>query len=209
MNRSVNRSRSLRRAGVWTLVACALLAAVGFAAVRLLPQEETAADPLDLRAVDWPDIEIPGSLRKSPKAIRLRGGLATGLPSDFDGPEPNTPQDVSARTQDVFYGDITGDDRDEAALTVLCGNHDSTAAGQTAMGILVFDGGSQQLSLIGALTSRKRRLGEPPNYLKVTGMRAGRITATDSFYREGDFNCCHSGRATESWVYQRGRLVAR
>ncbi|MFI1052359.1 hypothetical protein ACH4U3_42725 [Streptomyces griseoruber] len=194
---------------MWTLVACALVVAAGLTAVRLLPHNETVVDPLDLRAVDWPNIEIPGSLCKSPKAIRLRDGLATSVPSDFDGPEPNMPQDVSAHTQDIFYGDITGDDRDEAALPVLCGNHDSTAAGQTAMGILVFDGDSQQLTVVGTLTSQKPRLGEPPNYLKVTRMRAGRITATDSFYREGDINCCPSGEATETWVYQRDRLVAR
>ncbi|WP_416983181.1 hypothetical protein [Streptomyces sp. T028] len=166
-------------------------------------------DPLDLRAVDWRNIEIPGSLCKSPKAISLRNGLATSVPSDFDGPEPDMPQDVAAMTKDIFYGDITGDDRDEAALPVLCANHNSTAAGQRAMGILVFDGDSQRLSVIGTLTSRQPRLGEPPNFLKVTRMKAGRITATDSFYREGDPNCCPSGQAMETWVYQRDRLVAR
>ncbi|QJT07062.1 hypothetical protein G9272_26310 [Streptomyces asoensis] len=197
------------RTGALTLLVCVLLAAACLVAYRLLPHGETHSDPIDLRAVDWRSIEIPGTLCRSPKAIRLHDGTAVNVPSDFDGPEPNMPQDVSAHTDDIFYGDITGDDRDEAALPVLCGNHDSTAAGQRAMGILVFDGGARQLSLLGTLTSRKPRLGEPPNLLRVERMNPGGITVKDSFYLAEDPNCCPSGQATETWVHRKGRLVAR
>ena len=197
------------RTGTLALTACVVLAAACLAAYRLLPRGETDEDPIDLRAVDWRSVEIPGSLCRSPKPIRLRDGIAVNVPSDFDGPEPNMPQDVSARAADVFYGDITGDDRDEAALPVLCTNHDSTAAGQRAMGIMVFDGGARKLSVLGILTSRKPRLGEPPNFLKVESMKPGGITVTDSFYLEDDVNCCPSGQATETWVHRQGRLVAR
>ncbi|MFI5814966.1 hypothetical protein ACIA7S_28905 [Streptomyces sp. NPDC051643] len=159
--------------------------------------------------MDWLSVEIPGTLCRSRKAIRLHSGTAINVPSDFNGPKSNMPQDVSAHTDEIFYGDITGDDRDEAALPVLCANHDSTAAGQRAMGILVFDGGAQRLSLLGTLTSRKPRLGEPPNLLRVEQMKQGGITVKDSFYLADDSNCCPSGEATETWVHRKGRLVAR
>lgn len=77
------------------------------------------------------------------------------------------------------------------------------------MGVLVFDGSAQRLSLLGILTSRKPRLGEPPNFLKVERMKPDGINVKDSYYRVNDFNCCPSGEATESWVYRKGRLVAR
>ncbi|GGW65533.1 hypothetical protein [Streptomyces xantholiticus] len=201
--------RSMWRAKVLTLMVCVVLAVASLAAYRFLSRGETYEDPIDLRAVDWRSVEIPGSLCRSPKPIRLRDGSAVNVPSDFDGPEPNMPQDVAALTDEIFYGDITGDDRDESALPVVCANHDSTAAGQRAMGILVFDGGARELSVLGTLTSRKPRLGEPPNLLKVESMKPGRITIVDSFYLKDDFNCCPSGQVEETWVYRQGRLAAR
>ncbi|MFF7764153.1 hypothetical protein [Streptomyces griseorubiginosus] len=203
MDRSMWRTRAL------TLTVCLVLAVGCLAAYRFLSSGDTYEDPIDLRATDWRNVEIPGTLCRSPKPIRLRDGSAINVPSDFDGPEPNFPQDVAALTDKIFYGDITGDNRDEAALPVLCANHDSTAAGQRAMGILVFDGGAQKLSVLGTLTSRKPRLGEPPNLLKVDSMKPGGITVVDSFYLKDDANCCPSGEAEESWVYRKGRLVAR
>ncbi|MGW6063180.1 hypothetical protein [Streptomyces sp. NPDC055189] len=201
--------RSVWRTGVLMVLVCALLTAACLVALRLFSRGETQADPMDLRAVDWRSAEIPGTLCRSPKAIRLQGGAAVNVPSDFDGPEPDMPQDVAAGTDEIFYGDITGDDRDEAALPVLCANHNSTAAGQRAMGVLVFDGGAQELRLLGTLTSRKPRLGEPPNLLKVERMEPGVITVRDSFYRADDANCCPSGKAMETWVHRKGHLVAR
>ncbi|MCB5168855.1 hypothetical protein LG634_29055 [Streptomyces bambusae] len=191
------------------LLVCVLVAVTGLVSCRLAPRGEVPADPIDLRAVDWRSIEIPGTLCRSRKAIRLQEGTAIGVPSDFDGPEPNMPQDVSAATDEVFYGDITGDDRDEAALPVLCGNHGSTLAGMRAMGILVFDGAGRQLSVLGTLTSRKPRLDGPPNQLKVERMEPDGITVKDSFYLPDDINCCPSGEVMETWVHRKGRLVAR
>lgn len=84
--------------------------------------------PVDLHAVDWPSSTIPGSLCLSPKPIRLHDSTATNVPSDFDGPEENMSQDVAAYAEKIAYGDITGDGHDEAALPILCANHNSTAA---------------------------------------------------------------------------------
>lgn len=203
MGRSKWRTRAL------TLTVRVVLATSCLAAYRLLSGGETSEDPIDLRAVDWRSIEIPGELCRSPEPIRLREGSAVNVPSEFDGPEPNMPQDVAILMEEIFYGDITGDDRDEAAIPVICGNHDSTAAGQRAMGVFVFDGGAQKLSVLGTLTSREPRLGEPPNLLKVESMKSGRITVLDRFYLEDDFNCCPSGEAKETWVYRQGRLATR
>ncbi|MGE6736313.1 hypothetical protein, partial [Streptomyces sp. NPDC059900] len=160
-----------------------------------------------LHTVDWPSSTIPGSLCRSPKSIRLQGGTATNVPSDFDGPQEDMPQDVGAFVEKIAYGDITGDGHDEAALPVLCANHNSTAAGQRAMGVMIFDGSTGRLALIGTLTSRRPRLGEPPNFLEVKDMGPGKVTVGDTYYQQGDANCCPSGHATESWTYRNGKLI--
>ncbi|MGV9651235.1 hypothetical protein [Streptomyces sp. NPDC003554] len=162
---------------------------------------------MDLHALDWASFAIPGSLCRSAKPIRLHDGMAINVPSDFDGPEENMAQDVRASTDKIVYGDVTGDGRDEAALPVLCANHDSTAAGQTAMGIMVFDGSSGQTALLATLTSSQPRFGEPPNFLAVTGMGAGKVAAVDTYYRQEDPNCCPSGHATETWSYRKHTLT--
>ncbi|MEE1672198.1 hypothetical protein RCR19_43120 (plasmid) [Streptomyces sp. WAC07094] len=162
---------------------------------------------MDLHALDWASFAIPGSLCRSDKPIRLHDGTAINVPSDFDGPEENMAQDVRASTDKIVYGDVTGDGRDEAALPVLCANHDSTAAGQTAMGIMVFDGSSGQAALLATLTSRQPRVGEPPNFVAITEMGAGKVAAVDIYYRQDDPNCCPSGNATETWSYRNGTLT--
>lgn len=167
----------------------------------------SSAAPVDLRALDWASFAIPGSLCRSAKPIRLHDGTAINVPSDFDGPEENMAQDVRASTDKIVYGDVTGDGHDEAALPVLCANHDSTAAGQTAMGIMIFDGSSGQAALLATLTSQQPRVGEPPNFLAVTEMGAGKVAAVDTYYRQDDPNCCPSGNATETWSYRNGTLT--
>ncbi|WP_190091767.1 hypothetical protein [Streptomyces melanogenes] len=127
-------------------------------------------------------------------------------PSDFDGPEQNMPQDVSASADKVAYGDLTGDHHDEAALPVLCANHNSTAAGQRAMGVMVFDGADHPLRLIGTLVGQQPRLGEPPNFLEIWQITPGKIVATETFYGPGDANCCASGKATDTWTFESGKL---
>ncbi|MFI1105132.1 hypothetical protein [Streptomyces melanogenes] len=162
---------------------------------------------VNLHSVDWPSSTIPGSLCRSPQSIRLHDGAASNVPSDFDGPEKDMPQDVAAHVEKIAYGDITGDGHDEAALPVLCANHNATAAGQRAMGVMVFDGSTGRLELLGTLTSRQPRLGEPPNLLEVKDMTPGKVIALDTYYQQGDANCCPSGHATESWSYRNGKLT--
>ncbi|WP_328878595.1 hypothetical protein [Streptomyces sp. NBC_00299] len=164
--------------------------------------------PLDLEVLDWRNTAIPGGLCRHQGSISLRDGTATNVPSTFDGPEPNMPQDVSAFTDEVVYGDLTGDGRWEAALPVLCSNHDSTAAGQRAMGVMVFDGAAGRLRLIGTLTTQQPRLGEPPNYIRVEKITRGSITTTETFYGTADANCCPTGLADSAWHFTQGKLVA-
>ncbi|MFC8520145.1 hypothetical protein [Streptomyces sp. NPDC057257] len=167
------------------------------------------APSLNLHTVDWRNAQIPGTLCRSSGPISLHDGFASNVPSTFDGPEPNMAQDVSADVKKVAYGDLTGDGKDEAALPVLCMNHDSTAAGQTAMGILIFDGSSNRLHLLGTLVGQQRRSGEPPNFLEVRQMAyatVGKVVAVESFYAPTDYNSCPTGRARDTWVYKNGQL---
>ncbi|WP_328580492.1 hypothetical protein [Streptomyces sp. NBC_00370] len=162
--------------------------------------------PLNLHTVDWPNATIPGALCRSPGPIRLRNGVALNVPSDFDRPEPNFPQDVSAQTDQLAFGDLTGDGQDEAALPILCANHDSTAAGQRAMGIMIFDGSNGKPNLVATLSGQQERQGEPPNFLQIRQVQPGRILADESFYSPTDANCCPSGRAKDVWRYSNGAV---
>ncbi|MEU5824005.1 hypothetical protein ABZ798_23200 [Streptomyces sp. NPDC047803] len=163
--------------------------------------------PLDLERVDWRNAVIPGGLCHHRGTIQLRDGTAINVSSTFDGPEPRMPQDVAATTDQVVYGDLTGDGRWEAALPVLCANHNSTAAGQRAMGIMVFEGSTGRLRHIGTLTSQQPHLGEPPNAVRVERITQGRITATEMFYGPQDVNCCPTGLADSSWHLVDGQLL--
>jgi hypothetical protein len=194
------------------LVIVALVALLSGALISRWHQGSTTPKPsLDLHTIDWRNAKIPGTLCRASGFIRLHGGVASSVPSTFDGPNPNMAQDVTADTKRVAYGDITGDRKDEAALPVLCMNHDSTAAGQTAMGILIFDGSSNRLRLIATLTGQQRRSGEPPNFLEVRQMAhatVGKVVAVESFYAPTDFNSCPTGRALDTWLYKDGKVKA-
>lgn len=179
------------------------LGVVLLSGVRVLagPLAPLAAAPLDLRTVDWDGFLLPGAVCRSPADIPLHGGQATSVPSSFDGPTPNYPQDVVVDTQRVVYGDVTGDGRPESALSVRCNNHDSTAAGDTVDATLVFDGASGRAALIGTLTSSRPRLGEPPNAVTVTRLSPGRADGSEQFYGSQDANCCPSGTASVTWTW--------
>ncbi|GGX94834.1 hypothetical protein [Streptomyces fructofermentans] len=165
------------------------------------------ADPLHLEVLDWRNTTVPGSLCRHRGPIKLRDGTATGVTSTFDGPEPNMPQDVSAFTSEVVYGDLTGDGQWEAALPVICANHNSTAAGQRAFGVMVFDGSTGRLRHLGTIEGQQPRLGEPPNFLRIEKISRNRITATETFYSPEDANCCPSGAADNTWSYRDGKFV--
>ncbi|WP_433030732.1 hypothetical protein [Actinomycetospora sp. CA-053990] len=174
----------------------------------LRPSVERVAPPLDLHAVDWGDATLPGSVCRSPAPIRLRGGEALAVPSSFDGPSANYPQDVHVDVSTVVYGDLTGDGRDEAALPLICNNHDSTAAGTTVVTALLLDGSSGEAALLGALSSSQPRLGEIPNAITVSRLLPGRVLGDESFYGPEDANCCPSGRASTIWPWTGGALGA-
>lgn len=188
----------------------AVLAMLGGAWVSKWHHGANSAEPsLDLHRVDWFNTKIPGSLCRASGSILLHDGLASNVPSTFNGPEPNMPQDVSADVKKITYGDLTGDGKDEVALPVLCMNHNATAAGQTAMGVLVFDGSNGRLHLLGTLVGQQSRSGEPPNFLEVRQMAyatVGKIVAIESFYSPNDYNSCPTGRAHDTWIYKNGHL---
>lgn len=192
------------------LAVVAALALLGGAFLSKWHHGSTKSKPsLDLHTVDWSNAKIPGSLCRASGSILLHDGSASNVPSTFDGPEPNMAQDVSVDVKKVAYGDLTGDGKDEAALPVLCMNHNATAAGQTAMGVLVFDGSSNRLHLLGTLVGQQRRSGEPPNFLEIRQMAyatMGKIVAVESFYAPTDYNSCPTGRARDTWVYKNGQL---
>jgi hypothetical protein len=88
---------------------------------------------------------------------------------------------------------------------VICANHDATAAGQNAYGLMIFTGAGG-LRHLGTLAGQQPRLGEPPNFLRTRAIRKGVVDADETFYGPVDANCCPSGRATDRWRYADGRF---
>ena len=202
-----------RHRGLVVTLVVALLAGVGLGiglllgALPALPPGAGRVGPaLDLHAVDWADATLPGSLCRSPTPIRLRNGEALGVPSSFDGPSPNYPQDVQVDVRALVYGDLTGDGHDEAALPLRCNNHDSTAAGDTVATVLLFDGSTGDAALLGEVSSSQPRLGEIPNAVTVRQLVPGRVVGDESFYGPDDAPCCPSGRASTVWPWTGGSL---
>ena len=65
-----------------------------------------------------------------------------------------------------MFGDLDGDGRDEAALSVVCANGGGTAGGQLAFSAVIFKAVGRSFRVIGIVTPpqrrRLRRLVRPP-----------------------------------------------
>jgi hypothetical protein len=103
-----------------------------------------------LHCVNWEDVVIPGRTCGAKHPIHLRHGQAVvrsslyWLPKEFHGPRQEV--HVSGPSVGVVYGDLDGDGRDEAALSVECDNGGETANGQLRFTWVVFAGASGRIS---------------------------------------------------------------
>jgi hypothetical protein len=191
----------VRRKRVATLGALPLLATLGIVVASRAAAEGAA---LDLHAVAWANVTLPGAACGASQPIALDEGTGSVTPiprrwaSDhFYGKRAVT---VNTDPNAVVYGDLEGNGTDDAALWVNCNNGGGTADGALLYDWVVFSGSSGRLSVVGVITPRVQPAGQLPTVLQVA-IKPGKVVARESFYGRYDPTCCSSGRATTTWTY--------
>jgi hypothetical protein len=171
----------------------------------------------DLHQVDWGNVTIPGGWFRGPASVKLHDGTAKGVPTTIPNPLTNTnneTEEVSAAPDQVVYGDLDGDGRDEAAMYVLV-NPVGVAAADRAAGWVVFRGGSNGPEVIGVATPRVHPYNtwDPEGkdahipLLKSAEIQRDRVVVQEFYYQSSDATCCPSGRATTTWSFSNGGLA--
>ncbi|MET9252590.1 hypothetical protein [Streptomyces sp. NPDC003717] len=157
--------------------------------------------PADLHDADWDHARVPGDF------CHIAGSV--GLDADsYDVTGESSlwgTVHVNRTPQEVVYGDVTGDGRDEAALRVGCDNGGGTAAGDIAFGAVVLTSDRGRLRALGTVT---------PQYEPDSGPHAaligdltlarGKVTAEEDWYRTSDATCCPTGVAVTVWSLSAG-----
>jgi hypothetical protein len=161
---------------------------------------------VNLRAVRWGEVSIPGSFCATvPNVVRLHHGSAF-TKTQREGPPLIV--EVDSGPWPVVYGYLGRNRRDPAAaLTVNCNNGGGTADGVLAYADVIFGGAGKSLRVIGAITPKVQKADELPTLLKLQ-IRAGEVIVHESWYGGSDGTCCPTGRATTVWKYEHGHLRA-
>jgi hypothetical protein len=175
--------------------------------IRLNTRVSSRLGSPDLHSVDWASATLPGAACGATRPIRLRHSEAY-VPSAVFPWWPAVA--VYAGSGAVYYGDLDGDGRDEAAVGVVCSNLGGTAAGQLAFASVIFTARRDELRSIGIITPRQP-LDGAASHVPLVGLagmkiRRGRVIAREAWYGPSDGTCCASGRARTIWTYERGRL---
>jgi hypothetical protein len=163
----------------------------------------------DLHALDWRKVTLPGGACASSRPIRphrYEYGPDALIHADVDLLWWN-PVLVGSWSKPVF-GDLDGDGRDEAALSVSCANAGGTAAGQLLFSAVIFKAVGRSLRVVGIVTPRQPLvLGTthvPVGY--VAAIKRGKVVFSEGWYGPYDGDCCSSGRVRTIWTYTRGKL---
>jgi hypothetical protein len=162
--------------------------------------EPVADAPADLHDVDWSHVPIPGGFCGIPGSVTFKGDEATATSRTWGRVH-------LFRYKSVVYGDIDGDRRSEAGVTVLCDNGGGTAAGDLAFALVVFEGVRGRLITIGTVTPRKNPPGVHPTWFRKVELKRGRVTAYEAWFRPSDSTCCPTGTAVTVWTLENGHLT--
>ena len=130
----------------------------------------------------------------SPGEVELHDGF-----TNFGGTIPQDEPTHLERSRDLSadvtaFGDVTGDQRDEAFVTVMCTNGGGTAGGQTAYAIEVYTPTTDGLALLSVLRPTQPDLPVHIPYIDDSTIKASgsRVRATEVWYTDGDGTCCPS-----------------
>jgi hypothetical protein len=167
-------------------------------------------DSPNLHALDWKHVALPGGACGSSRPIGPWRRAGSGVAA-FIHPDVNllwwNPVWVYSWEKPIF-GDVDGDGRDEAALSVVCANGGGTADGQLAFSVVVFKAVGNSLHVVGIVRPRQPLTPEIGHVPLVTTVKIehGRVVAPETWYGPHDGTCCGSGRARTTWAYRGGRL---
>ena len=186
--------------------AAALAAVVGVVGVA------SAQPTLPLQAVGWQNETLPGAACKASSPIRLHNHVAqisqTGF-GDVNSFGSNRDLVQVAAAYDVTYGQLGGVGP-AVAIDVVCSNNGGTADGQIRFADVVFSGSATSVRPVGLITPQQphsSNLSHVPLLGKVKWVH-GRIVVAEYWYGPSDPTCCASGRATTTWAYRAGKLIA-
>ncbi|MFE5394363.1 hypothetical protein ACFQ9U_07310 [Streptomyces sp. NPDC056568] len=152
--------------------------------------------PGDLRDVDWTRAVLPGDFCQIPGTMTL---------TDSEGEADSKAWGrvhVAQLAHLTTYGDVTGDGRDEAAVTVGCDNGGGTAAGQLVFAVIVLTARDGRLYALGTLPTQHGSSGPHTPLVSTTKLTSGKATMTELWYRQSDANCCPSGERVSTWTLE-------
>ncbi|MFF4578456.1 hypothetical protein [Streptomyces sp. NPDC001389] len=156
--------------------------------------------PEDLHTVDWAHTPVPGDICGVPGLVRFdEKGEAWGTSRTWGPVLVNLQRDVA-------YGDIDGDGRDEAAVTIGCHNGGGTAAGRLAWGGVLIGRTGGNLTVIGTLTPRQQLPQSMPTQVAFQ-IALHQVVVHENWFRDGDSTCCPSGTAITVWTHDGDRLT--
>ena len=198
------RSRRLLLAPV--ALAALLPALVGCTSGTPSNSASTVAPPpskADVHGVDWQDasysIACPGLGGPSDQQVpvTLSKGAGTTAPVTWFG----TPVKLDVRLDDVSYGDLTGDGRDEAVVRLTCTPEQSNGVAEE---VQVFGPGSE---LLGTPVLRNPDNSPFAPSIKSLAVQNGRITGTAYYWGPDDPHCCPSQTLPFTFTWDAARSV--
>ncbi|GAB2830945.1 hypothetical protein [Lentzea nigeriaca] len=156
--------------------------------------------PENLRSVDWRQATLPAGFCDVRDPVRLRDGTARATSTLWGS------VDVFLDV-DVHFGDVDGDGREEAAISLGCDNGGGTASSQLAFGFAVVRSERGALEVVGEIkpTTMRDDATHVP-LLSEPKFEKGVITVRELWYRPSDANCCPSGESLTRWWLRDGTL---
>jgi hypothetical protein len=148
----------------------------------------------DLHQLDWDEAPLPSGFCGVPTVTRFSSGFAATTSATWGG--------VTVAVLQVTYGNLLGDDAEEAALDVYCDNGGGTASSTLEYGIAVYAGRGGELVSLGILTAQKQDADQMATLLSVKEWRDRSMVVTENYYRTSDSTCCPSGIAETTWTWE-------
>ena len=162
----------------------------------------------NLHRIAWKYATLPGAVCGSAAPIKMRQNPVVGPGAVIRSRLwPWQSRVGVAGGSPAVYGDVTGDGRDEAAITINCANGGGTADGQIAFATVIYTGSANTVRVLGIVTPRQPFLPTTTHVplLQVT-LHRGVVISDETWYGPNDGTCCGSGRATTVWRYLNGVL---
>jgi hypothetical protein len=162
----------------------------------------------DIHAFDWKRVRVPGVACGATRPFLLRAPGSWGDAFVISARFPWWPAVVvGSGWNDVGYGDIDGDGRDEAVLDLDCSNAGGTAAGQLAFASVVYALRGHTLSSVGVVAPRQPLTLGAHAPIVSSRIRSRSVVAVERWYGPYDGDCCGSGIARTLWKLVGGKLA--